>query len=199
MLVKFLEQFGIFLFINSLLIVSQMRWAQKNNFNDIELRITMSFVLSIIVYYGIMKILVINKINSNNVSFALSFSILAIYLNSNQEIITLLIIIALIYLIKKYKYNSLFEYFWNHNDCKIVFNPDQGNVRIINNSKKDINIFIFKYFILELIKYIIYCKENKISKLIIESKEVNNINDLIKILFNNFNIEVEIVKEITIE
>ena len=198
MFVKFLEKFGIFLFIISLLINSQLRWAQKFNYNDIDLRITMCFALSIIVYLVIMKMLVSKQINTDNISFALSFSVIAIYLNSNQEIIILLVIVLIIYFIKKYNSNSLFEEFWGHTDYKFKFDSGQSNVQIINNSKKKINIFKFKYLITELINCIIYCKGNKMSNLIIESEETKKINDIIIKVFNNFDIEVDIVEEIKI-
>ena len=82
MFVKFLENIGLYLFIVSLLIISQLRWAQKFDYDDISLRITMCLILSIVIYYGIMKVLVLKRINTDNVSFALSFSVLGIYLSS---------------------------------------------------------------------------------------------------------------------
>ena len=193
MLVKFLEKFGIFFFIISILIISQLRWAQNFHFDDINLRVTFCFILSIFVFFGIMKILESKYINSDNVSFALSFSILGIYLNSNQGLLILLIIIVIIYYIKKSKSNSWFEEFWGNEDYKIKFDSGNGNARIVINSKNDLNIFRYKYLFKELINCIISCKENNITKIYLVSEETNKINHIISDLFDNFGIEADIV------
>ena len=43
MLVKFLEKYGLYLFIVSLLINSQLRWAKKFDYDDIDLSIKFDF------------------------------------------------------------------------------------------------------------------------------------------------------------
>ena len=192
MLVIYLEKFGIFLFVNSLLIVSQLRWAQKFDYDDIDLRITMSFILSIIIYYGIMKYLVSNHINSDNISFALSFSILGIYLNSNQEILILLVFIVIIYFVKKSNSNSFFKDFWGYEDYKVHFELDKSNLCITKNNKKEINIFKYKYLFTEIVKCIISCKENNITKIYLDSEESNKINNIINNIFEYFGIEASI-------
>ena len=101
MIVKFLENFGLYLFIVSLLIVSQLRWAQKFDYDDIDMRITVCFIFSIIIYYALMKFLALRRINTDNVSFALSFSILGIYLSSDIGMIFTLAIIVIVYFINK--------------------------------------------------------------------------------------------------
>ena len=112
MIVKFLENFGLYLFIVSLLIVSQLRWAQKFDYDDIDLRITICFILSIIIYYGVMKVLVLKRINTHNASFALSFSVIGIYLRSDMGMLITLAIVVIVYFLKKSKSNSLFVDFW---------------------------------------------------------------------------------------
>ena len=198
MIIKFLEQFGLYFFINTLLIISQLRWAQTFNYNDIEIRITMCFILSIILYLCTMKILSVKNINAANISFALSFSIIGIYLNSNLEILILLVVIAIIYYIKRYNVNSVFEYFWEHQNYKINFNSKECNVKIINNDKNKLSIFKLKYLLSELFNCIIYCKGNKLSKLTIESEEIESMNSIITNIFIYFNIEVEIVNDLKI-
>ena len=100
MVVKFLENFGLYLFIVSLLIVSQLRWAEKFDYDDIDLRITICFIFSTIIYFGVMRILVAKRINSDNVSFALSFSILGIYSSSDIGLIITVAIVVIVYFIK---------------------------------------------------------------------------------------------------
>ena len=84
MFIKFFEKFGIFFFIISILIISQLRWARMFHYDDIELRITMCFIFSIIIYLGINKIIIDKNINADNISFALSFSLVGIYLKENN-------------------------------------------------------------------------------------------------------------------
>ena len=193
MFVKFLENIGLYLFIVSLLIISQLRWAQKFDYDDISLRITMCLILSIVIYYGIMKFLVLKRINTDNVSFALSFSVLGIYLSSEIGMVITLAIVVIVYFIKKSKSNSLFAEFWGENNYKIKFDSKLRKLKIINNNINDLNLFRFKYLFVELINCIIACNENNIKKIHIESEETNKINQIIKKIFDNFEIESEIV------
>ena len=193
MFVKFLENIGLYLFIVSLLIISQLRWAQKFDYDDISLRITMCLILSIVIYYGIMKFLVLKRINTDNVSFALSFSVLGIYLSSEIGMVITLAIVVIVYFIKKSKSNSLFAEFWGENNYKIKFDSKLRKLKIINNNINDLNLFRFKYLFVELINCIIACNEKNIKKIHIESEETNKINQIIKKIFDNFEIESEIV------
>ena len=193
MFVKFLENIGLYLFIVSLLIISQLRWAQKFDYDDISLRITMCLILSIVIYYGIMKFLVLKRINTDNVSFALSFSVLGIYLSSEIGMVITLAIVVIVYFIKKSKSNSLFAEFWGENNYKIKFDSKLRKLKIINNNINDLNLFRFKYLFVELINCISACNEDNINKIHIESEETNKINQIINKIFDNFGIESEIV------
>ena len=193
MVVKFLENFGLYFFIVSLFIVSQLRWAEKFDYDDIDLRITICFILSIIIYYGVMRILVAKRINTDNVSFALSFSILGIHLNSVIGMIITVAIVVIVYFIKKSKSNSLFADFWGVNNYKIKFNSSMGKLQIINNNINDLNTFRYKYLFDELMNCIIACNEDNIKSIQIESGETTKVNKIINKIFENFGIETEIV------
>jgi len=197
MIVKLLENFGLYLFIVSLLIVSQLRWAQKFDYGDIDLRITICFIFSIIIYYAVMKVLVQKRINTDNVSFALSFSILGIYLSSDIGMIITLAIIVIVYFIKKSKNTtSLFADFWGVSNYKIKFDSKLSKLKIINNNindLNDLNIYRYKYLFAELMGCIIACNEDNIKKIQIESGETNKIDKIINKIFDNFGIEAEIV------
>ena len=193
MVVKFLENFGLYLFIVSLLIISQLRWEQKFDYDDIDIRITICFILSIVIYYGVMRILVAKRINTNNVSFALSFSILGIYLSSEIGMIITVAIVVIVYFIKKSKNNSLFVDFWGVNNYKIKFNSSEGKLQIINNNINDLNLFKYKYLFAELINCVIACNRDNIKKVYIESEETKSINQIINKVFDNFKIESETV------
>jgi len=195
MFIKFFEKFGIFFFIISILIISQHRWARMFHYDDIELRITMCFVFSIIIFLGINKIILENNINADNISFALSFSFLGIYLNEKQELTILLILISIIYFIKKYRSKSIFENFWGHEGYKTKLYLDRGVIKITNDSVNDLNIHSVKYLFSELINCIITCKKKNITKILIEINEANIFNELIINLFNSFNIHANIIQE----
>jgi|OM-RGC.v1.015718317 hypothetical protein len=193
MVVKILENFGLYFFIVSLFIVSQLKWAEKFDYDDIDLRITICFIFSIIIYYGVMRILVAKRINTDNVSFALSFSILGIYLNSDIGMIITVAIVVIVYFIKKSKSNSLFADFWGVNNYKIKFNSSMGKLQIINNNINDLNTYRYKYLFDELMNCIIACNEDNIKSIQIESEETNKVNKIINKIFENFGIESEIV------
>ena len=167
MLIKFLENIGLYLFIVSLLIVSQLRWAQKFDYDDIDLRLTMCFILSIIIYYGVMKFLVFKRINSDNVSFALSFSVVGIYLSTDIGVIITLGIVVIVYFIKKSKSNSLFTDLWGESNYKIKFDMKFSKLKIVNNNINEFNLFKFKYLLAELINCIRACNEVNINGIIL--------------------------------
>jgi len=193
MFIKFLENIGLYLFIVSLLIVSQLRWAQKFDYDDIDLRITICIILSIIVYCGVMKVLVLKRINTDNVSFALSFSVLGIYLSSDIGMLITLSIVVIVYFIKKSKSNSLFADFWGENNYKIKFDSNLSKLKIFNNNINDLNTFRYKYLFGELMNCIIACNEDNIKSIQIESEETNKVNQIINKIFENFGIESRIV------
>ena len=140
-----------------------------------------------------MKVLILKRINTANVSFALSFSVLGIYLSSEIGMAITLAIVVIVYFIKKSKSNSLFAEFWGENNYKIKFDSNLSKLEIINNNINDLNLFRFKYLFVELINCIIACNENNIKKIHIESGETNKINQIINKVFDNFEIESEIV------
>ena len=144
-----------------------------------------------------MKFLALRRINSDNVSFALSFSILGIYLSSDIGMIFTLAIIVIVYFIKKSKSNtSLFADFWGVSNYKIIFDSKLSKLKIINNNindLNDLNVFRYKYLFAELMNCIIACNEDNIKKIYIESVETNKINKIINKIFDNFGIESETV------
>jgi hypothetical protein len=140
-----------------------------------------------------MRLLVSKRINTDNVSFALSFSVLGIYLSSYIGMIITLAIVVVVYFIKKSKNNSLFADFWGIDNYKIQFDSGISKLKIINNNINDLNLFRYKYLFVELINCIIACNEKNIKKIHIESEETNKINQIIKKIFDNFEIESEIV------
>ena len=194
MLVNILEKFGIFIFILSLVTSSQLVWANKYNYNDIELRITMGFVVSILLFSVLMRIFSARKINTDKISFALAFYIFGIYLNSIQELAILTLLVVIIYYSRNPSSNSWYGAFWGYNSYKVKFDIGQRKLRIVNNVKKDLNIFNFKYLFTELINCILYCKENSISNLIIDSSESEKLDGMIYTMFSNYDIEVTITK-----
>ena len=145
MLVNILEKFGIFLFIISLTISSQLVWANKYNYNDIELRLTICFIVSVLIFSAVMRIFATKNINTDKISFALAFYIFGIYLNSIHELAILTLLVVIIYFSRKPFSNSCYEAFWGYNAYKVKFDARQRKLQIVNNVKKELNIFNFKY------------------------------------------------------
>ena len=91
---KFIENNGIMFFLISIMIMFQLRWAEKFDYDDIGLRITIAIILSISIFY-VIKICIdkyiIGNENlvklTNDISFSLSFSIFLICFHSDNEII----------------------------------------------------------------------------------------------------------------
>ena len=76
--------------------------------------------------------------------------------------------------------------------AKVNFELGKSNLCIIKNNKKEINLYKYKYLFTEIIKCIISCKENNITKIYVDSEESNNITHLINNIFDNFGIEASL-------
>ena len=104
-----LERHGFLIFFISILMVTQLRWAESNEYNDIAQRLTAAILIGVILNWGLKKLLESNaeQINTekwqkriNDISFTLSFSFLWVAFHENGQLGGGILILSIIYLIK---------------------------------------------------------------------------------------------------
>ena len=106
---KYLERHGFLIFFSSLLITTQLRWAEIFNYSDIGLRISGALLLAAVLNCSLLiifkKLLIKkNKEKWNNqikyISFSLSFSFLWPAFHNDSEYVVIALILFIIYFIK---------------------------------------------------------------------------------------------------
>jgi len=105
-----LEHHGFLIFFISILMVTQLRWAETYNYNDIAQRLAAAILVGATLNWGLKKWFdslaeQINKtekwqIRINNISFTLSFSFLLVAFHENGQLGIVIIMLFVIYLLK---------------------------------------------------------------------------------------------------
>ena len=75
---QFLEQTGIYIFFISLILATQIRWLKKhNNYDEIEIRLSLGFLAGIFLSLGVIKLIkeISSRFNKDHVSFLANLSI----------------------------------------------------------------------------------------------------------------------------
>ena len=94
------ENHGFLIFFISTLIVTQLRWADSYNYNDISQRIATAIIVGIVLNWGLKKLLEaysdqIEKGNGqrkiNDISFTLSFSFLWVAFHEDGQILAIMV------------------------------------------------------------------------------------------------------------
>jgi len=107
-----LENHGFLIFFISILIVSQLRWAETYNYNDIAQRLAASILVGVMLNLGLKKWLdsLTEQIKKpekwknriNDISFTLSFSFLSVTFHEDGQLLGIILLLFVIYRIKSY-------------------------------------------------------------------------------------------------
>ncbi len=107
-----LEQHGFLIFFISILIVTQLRWAETYNYNDIAQRLAASILVGAMLNLGLRKCLdsLTEQIKTpekwekriNDISFTFSFSFLWVAFHEDGQLVWIILLLFVIYRIKSY-------------------------------------------------------------------------------------------------
>ena len=104
-----LERHGFLIFFISILMVTQLRWAETNNYNDIAQRLAAAIFVGVILNWCLKKCLegLTEQIKTakwqrriNDISFTLSFSFLLVAFHEVGQLGGVIVLLIVIYLIK---------------------------------------------------------------------------------------------------
>jgi len=106
---KTLERHGLLIFSISILMVTQLRWAESNNYGDIAERLSSTILLGALITWCLGKWLTSFEGQTENekwrrrikdISLTLSFSFLMVGFHQNGQLGGLIVLLFLIYLVK---------------------------------------------------------------------------------------------------
>ena len=106
---KTLERHGLLIFFISILMVTQLRWAERINYDDIALRLSAAMLVGTLLNWGLGKWLTSFEGQTENekwqrrikdISFTLSFSFLWVGFHEDGQLLGGIILLFVIYLIK---------------------------------------------------------------------------------------------------
>ena len=109
-MIQNLERHGFLIFFISILMVTQLRWAENNEYNDIAQRLAAAILVGVILNWGLKKWLKSHdgQINTekwqnrmNDLSATLSFSFLWVAFHENGHLGGGILLLFFIYLIKR--------------------------------------------------------------------------------------------------
>ena len=106
---KTLERHGLLIFFISILMVTQLRWAERINYDDIAQRLSTAILVGTLLNWGLGKSLTSFEGQTENekwqrrikdISFTLSFSFLLVAFHQNGQLGGVIVFLFLIYLVK---------------------------------------------------------------------------------------------------
>ena len=156
-----LEHHGFLIFFISILMVTQLRWAEINNYNDIAQRLAAAIFVGAILNWGLKKWLngLTEQIKTdkwqrgiNDISFTLSFSFLWVAFHEVEQVGGVIVLLFVIYLIKSNdKGRTWIINFLNSKKYELKLDESQEPpVLIIKGSYDPDNLVSFQYLCVDL-------------------------------------------------
>ena len=198
-----LEHHGFLIFFISILMVTQLRWAETYNYNDIAQRLAAAILVGAMLNWGLKKWLESHagQINTekrqrriNDISFTLSFSFLWVAFHENGQLGGGIILLFVIYLIKRNdKARTWITNFLNSKNYEVKLDDSQEPpVLIIKGKHAPNNLVGFQYLCVDLSEIFFELKEKKCKNVQINLQitEASNekVQPLIQAIADNYGI-----------
>ena len=158
---KTLERHGLLIFSISILMVTQLRWAESRNYDDIAERLSSSILLGALITWGLGKWLTSFEAQTENkkwrrrikdISFTLSFSFLMVAFHQDGQLGGLIVFLFLIYLVKSNdKARTWLKRFLNSKNFEVELDETKEYPIVLIKGKHDPdNIVAFQYLCVDL-------------------------------------------------
>ena len=181
---KTLERHGLLIFFISILMVTQLRWAEIYNYNNIAQRLSAAILVGILLNWGLEKWLatltekqnpekLIRKIK--DLSFTLSFSFLLVAFHEDGQLLGGIILLFVIYLIKSNdKARNWLSSFLKSNNFEVELDETKEHPMVLIKGKHDPdNLVAFQYLCVDLSE-IFFEMKDKINKEVQLDLQVTN-------------------------
>ena len=184
-----LEQHGFLIFFISILMVTQLRWAETYNYNDIAQRLAAAILFGAILNWGLKNLLdslteQIKKVEKwqkkiNDISFSLSFSFLCVAFNQNGQLGGGIVMIFVIYWIKSHdKAKNWLSFFLKSKNFEVELVETIEHPIVIVKGKHDPNnLAAFQYLCVDLSEIFFEMKPKKFKEVKLDLQVTNTTNE----------------------
>ena len=185
---EILERHGLLIFLISILMVTQLRWAERMDYNDISQRLSAAILVGILLNWGLEKWLatltekqnpekLIRKIK--DLSFTLSFSFLWVGFHMDGQLGGGIVLLFIIYFFKSNdKSRTWLSRFLNSKNFEVELDETQELPTIIIKGKHDPdNLIAFQYLCVDVSEIFFEMKEKKIKTVQLDLEIVDATNE----------------------
>ena len=185
---KTLERHGLLIFFISILMVTQLRWAERMDYNDIAQRLSAAVLIGALLNWGLEKWLatltekqnpekLIRKIK--DLSFTLSFSFLWVGFHMDGQLGGGIVLLFIIYFFKSNdKARTWLSRFLNSKNFEVELDETQElpTVKIIGKHDPD-NLIAFQYLCVDISEIFFEMKDKKMKEVQLDLEIVDATNE----------------------
>jgi hypothetical protein len=202
---KTLERHGLLICSISILMVTQLRWAESRNYGDIAERLSATILLGTLLTWGLGKWLTSLEGQTENdkwqrrikdISFTLSFSFLMVGFHQDGQLGGLIVFLFLIYLIKsKDKARTWLIRLLNSKNFEVELDETKEHLIVLIKGKHDPdNLVAFQYLCVDLSEIFFEMKGSRGREVRLDLQVNNTTNDqilpLIRAIANSHGIKL---------
>jgi len=185
---KTLERHGFLIFFISILMVTQLRWAEKINYDDIAQRLSVAILVGTLLNWGLEKWL--NSFEGQtksekwqrrikDISFTLSFSFIWVALHMDAQIGGGIILLFIIYFLKSNdKARTWLSRSMNSKNFEVELDETKEQPMVLIKGKHDPgNLIAFQYLCVDVSEIFFKMKEKKIKTVQLDLQISNASNE----------------------
>ena len=202
---KTLERHGLLIFFISILMVTQLRWAERINYDDIAQRLSAAMLVGTLLNWGLGKWLTSFEGQTENekcqrrikdISFTLSFSFLWVAFHQDGQLGGGIVFLFLIYLVKSNdKAITWLTRFLNSKNFEVELDETKEHPMVLIKGKHDPdNLVAFQYLCVDLSEIFFELKDKKNKEVQLDLQVTNTTNEqllpLIRAIADSHGIEL---------
>ena len=202
---KTLERHGLLIFFISILMVTQLRWAESINYDDIAQRLSAVILVGTLLNWGLGKWLTSFEGQIENekwqrrikdISFTFSFSFLLVAFHQNGQLGGVIVFLFMIYLVKSNdKALTRITRFLNSKNFEVELNETKEHPMVLIKGKHDPdNLVAFQYLCVDLSEIFFEMKKKKMNEVQLDLQVTNTTNEqllpLIRAIADSHGIEL---------
>ncbi len=202
---KTLERHGLLMFFISILMVTQLRWAERINYDDIAQRLSAAMLVGTLLNWGLGKWLTSFEGQTENekwqrrikdISFTLSFSFLWVAFHQDGQLGGGIVFLFLIYLVKSDdKAITWLTRFLNSKNFEVELDETKEHPMVLIKGKHDPdNLVAFQYLCVDLSEIFFEMKKKKMNEVQLDLQVTNTTNEqllpLIRAIADSHGIEL---------
>jgi len=202
---KTLERHGLLIFFISILMVTQLRWAERINYDDIAQRLSAAMLVGTLLNWGLGKWLTSFEGQTENekwqrrikdISFTLSFSFLWVAFHQDGQLGGGIVFLFLIYLVKSNdRAITWLTRFLNSKNFEVELDETKEHPMVLIKGKHDPdNLVAFQYLCVDLSEIFFEMKKKKMNEVQLDLQVTNTKNEqllpLIRVIADSHGIEL---------